>query len=461
MKQNTISRVVWLFLLTVIILFALSLIPAFTIGDITIKQIDLLSDLRTTPPAEDDMELLSPPDTISTTTTSTDSIRRDTTRIVPVERKANGVTLIEDYSPQHDGMSNLLQAIARRDTLGRPIRIAFIGDSFIEADILTQNIREMLQSRYGGCGVGYMAMHSDFPGFRRSVNQFDKGWHTHSVIDEPQMAYTSLPLQLYRPKNEATTRFKGVDKLQHIDRWEVSHILYIAEQPTCITLRTDSTSHTYNLSPAPKVQIISLQETTSLFEIKCDSTSQLTLWGAWLDAKNGIAVDNISMRGYSGGSIANLPIHRLQELQELIPYDMIVLQFGLNRMTASITRYPSFTEELTRVVQHLRQALPHTDILIMGIGDRCENEDGEMVTMKAVYGMRNAQRKAAIESGCLFWDTCEAMKSLGGMNQFVENKWANKDYTHISHAGGRPLAAEFVKAIEHALSQTSTPQADE
>lgn len=77
-----------------------------------------------------------------------------------------------------------------------------------------------------------------------------------------------------------------------------------------------------------------------------------------------------------------------------------------------------------------------------------------MKTMKEVYAMRRAQRAAARESGCLFWDTCEAMKYDGGMTRFVENGWANKDYTHISHAGGRPVARAFVRALGYALGDS-------
>ena len=78
--------------------------------------------------------------------------------------------------------------------------------------------------------------------------------------------------------------------------------------------------------------------------------------------------------------------------------------------------------------------------------------------MPAIYGMRKAQRNAAIEAECLFWDCCEAMKQIGGMPTFVGNNWASKDYTHINHTGGAPLANEFVKAIQYAIDNYQKPQ---
>ncbi len=38
----------------------------------------------------------------------------------------------------------------------RPVRIAYFGDSFIEADIFTADLREMLQQEFGGLRSGDM-----------------------------------------------------------------------------------------------------------------------------------------------------------------------------------------------------------------------------------------------------------------------------------------------------------------
>ena len=49
------------------------------------------------------------------------------------------------------------------------------------------------------------------------------------------------------------------------------------------------------------------------------------------------------------------------------------------------------------------------------------------------------------------------MKTLGGMETFVKNRWANKDYTHISFIGGTYIAEEFVKALKYAFEKKSAP----
>ena len=50
-----------------------------------------------------------------------------------------------------------------------------------------------------------------------------------------------------------------------------------------------------------------------------------------------------------------------------------------------------------------------------------------------------------------------AMGGENSMVSYVEHKpvWANKDYTHITHAGGRPIAKKFVEALMYCYNQKS------
>ena len=61
--------------------------------------------------------------------------------------------------------------------------------------------------------------------------------------------------------------------------------------------------------------------------------------------------------------------------------------------------------------------------------------------------MLDFQREAARNTGAAFWPTCDAMRAQGGMEQFVKNGWAGKDYTHINYAGGRRVAWALFDAL--------------
>lgn len=492
MKNNHLTQVVILFLLTIGILLGLSTLKPTDIN-FTTKEMDLLSSLRYESINKDSFEvkmqttnyelnnsvvnepnqsitkgesipneeIITPQAESNNHPICVDSMTlvmlSDSTTILPktdVPSKAGNITLIEDYTAEQSGLKNLETVVRSYNTLQRPIRIAILGDSFTEADIMTQNIRQLLQDVYGGCGVGYMPMYSDCPGFRHSISHVCEGWETHSVISKPEYKSTSLTLQVHRPQDstQAYTRYKGVTKYRHLDSWNVSKIGFIANKRANITVKTDSGRHSFVATPDNKAQFIIIPETTRSMEIRC-SQHGVAFWGAWLDGNNGFAVDNISVRGYSGTTIPTIPIERLKQLNEKIPYDLIILQYGLNCMAKHIMDYSYHTTQLVKAIKHLRAALPNTDFVIMGISDRCQNINGAIQTMKNVFPLRQAQRNAAIISQCHFWDCYEAMKTLGGMENFVNKKWANKDYTHISRVGGSYLAEEFINALKYAFEK--------
>ena len=84
-----------------------------------------------------------------------------------VDTCKSGMVCIEEYADSAGrGMNCFYEALGKVASLDRPVRIAYFGDSFIEADILTGDLREMLQKRFGGCGVGYVSITTKIAGFR-------------------------------------------------------------------------------------------------------------------------------------------------------------------------------------------------------------------------------------------------------------------------------------------------------
>lgn len=98
----------------------------------------------------------------------------DTVRLNPA------LVAIEQFAPADSGRLR-----AFYDTLlyaRRPVRIAVLGDSFIEGDILTADLREQLQLRYGGRGCGFAPMSSPLTGYRRTVGTRSAGWNSYNIM---------------------------------------------------------------------------------------------------------------------------------------------------------------------------------------------------------------------------------------------------------------------------------------
>ena len=104
-----------------------------------------------------------------------------------------------------------------------------------------------------------------------------------------------------------------------------------------------------------------------------------------MDPESGIVVDNFSTRGSSGQQLGNIPMKILRDYNRLRPYDLIVLQYGLNVAFEGGVNYSYYKNPMIKVVEHLRKAFPQASILIVGVGDReYRDEDGNLRTLPGV-----------------------------------------------------------------------------
>lgn len=413
------------------------------------------NDIDTEDAADIDPALLAAMNDSSSTSASTSvstnsSQLNDTIVPQPIPNKEGEMVIIEDYTEGSRGLSRLKAAI----NSPKLARIAVIGDSYIEGDIMTQNLRENLQKAYGGNGVGYVNMYSEFPGFRRSVKQSGSGWTEHAASKKGDKKYLALSEHYYTPKgSNATAGYKGVKALSNLDRWQKSQLLFIAPQSTTINIRTNGKEWTeHSVAGSPSVQAIVINEPTDNFEVKSSDPSTVFL-GTWLDGNNGISVDCMSSRGYSGITLTSVSADLCREMAKYVDYDLIILEFGINAMSAKQKDYSVYASRLEKVVNHVRKCYPNADILLMGIGDRGEKRNGEIHSMTSVSYMIDAQRTAARNARCLFWDTREAMGEEDAIVKWSKTGLANKDYIHLTHKGGAKLAEPLFNAIQKMLAK--------
>ena len=147
---------------------------------------------------------------------------------------------IENYG-ESNSLAKLRTALSQSSS--KQVRIAVAGDSFIEGDILTQDLRELFQNRYGGSGVGFMSMHTDFPGFRKTVRQTDKGWTMRDIRTmRGSDTIRALSGDYAISNGKASTTFKGVDRSEHTSQWTRSSAMFIAPNGGSVLLAGFRTS---------------------------------------------------------------------------------------------------------------------------------------------------------------------------------------------------------------------------
>ena len=452
MSRFNNSNPLLILLIALLILISVSFIPLNKISNGFLKDFSFLSDIV---PAEEDSsenvvvaddnldpdiaELLKNEqdnnDSIANNNL-TDSISDD---YVYCDTSIYTEPVIEDYTPNRTGLQHLKMALGHRGS--KTVRIAFLGDSYIEGDIFTQNIREALQDNFGGSGIGYTPVHSEIAGFRRSVNQTSSGWKIKNITESK--ANMILSGVYCNATGLAKTQFKGSKKLRHLENWNTSTLLFISPDDVDINVsQNKGEEQTHHFTGSQEVQALEIDGQTSNISISVNSNN-FTALGLYLNDNNGIAVDNMPIRGYAGIRHHSISAPIIEQMRQYIDYDLIVIEYGINAISSKQLNYNSYTSALKNDILKIKSCYPNADILILGVGDRGERRNGEIQTMKAVPAMIKAQRRMAQELGVLFWDTQLAM---GGNNSIVEwtnNKDTNKDYTHLSFKGGARLGKLF------------------
>ena len=198
------------------------------------------------------------------------------------------------------------------------------------------------------------------------------------------------------------------------------------------------------------MQSLSVDCLTDNFEIKTSAPELIGL-GVWLDGNTGIALDCMSSRGFSGVTLTKINSQLCRQMSAFIPYNLIILEFGINAMSAKQTDYHIYSNRMVNVISHVRSCYPGADILLLGIGDRGEKHGTEIHSMKVAEAMVTAQRDAARRARCLFWDTREAMGGQDAIVEWTRSGLANKDYIHLTHKGGAVLADKLFNAMQQSL----------
>lgn len=446
------NKIVATFLFTLFVVAgvgSLHYLPPMQIADKPLRKVDLLADIR---PEKAVM-----------------SVDTDTVVLPPVIKPAfvdtckAGMTCIEDYSDSTGcgGMSLFYEALSNRASLERPVRIAYFGDSFIEADIMTGDLRAMLQEHFGGCGVGYVPITSSVFGFRPTVRHSFSGWNSHAITDSVgfNRSFQDISNQYFVPRMGAEVTLSGQRKYaSHLDTCEVSSIYFLSTDSLRLTACINRSKVTsYSFQGDTLMQSVSVKGRIGQVRWKIEQADSASLFYAvTMDPEKGIVLDNFSTRGSSGQQLGHIPLSRLQDYNRLRTYDLIILQYGLNVAFEQGVNYTYYKNAMIPVVKRLKKAFPNAAILIIGVGDReYKDEQGELRTMPGVKNLIRYQQALAAETQVAFWNLFEAMGGEGSMVEMVESKpsMANYDYTHINFRGGKHLASLLFETLIYGKEQ--------
>lgn len=458
------------------VLVAVSFIPPQTVGGVKLRRANILSDLvvfddapaRTAESAVFDEEEFQVDMAEVTERIEADTlppsvqtlfewiIGRDTAERLPAVpdtlRQPRHIIPIEEYdSLRSDGMRAFYDTVL---TARRPVRIAVLGDSFIEGDILTADLREMLQQTYGGGGTGFVPMASPLTYFRRTVKTASKGWTAYNIMQRKKTP-EALREKFYvsgwicQPGPGASTRWEATSYRQRLDACTCGRIFFLSPNESRIEVTVNDTlrqEFVIEGDPAIRQIAVAAPRIGSLGFHVASGTEGFIGYGAVMES-DGISVDNYSIRSNNGQAMFWTDPSIDAQVDAMLDYDLVILQYGLNIMQKGVFNYTNYAAKIEKMIAFVRECFPGAAVLVMGVSDRSVRSDNGFEPMDAVPYMTAYQRSAARKAQAAFWPTGKAMRALGGMDYFVRSGWAGKDYTHINYAGGTRIAHALFDAL--------------
>lgn len=440
MKNHPI-RVTLLLLAVFAILLLLRLMPPFELGTVEIKKTDILADIIKTDGNDDGGEAA-----------MLEALRKQK----PAFRDScpPGMTCIEDYAEEGGcGMEPFYRALEQIGELDRPVRIAYLGDSFIEGDIITDALREMLQDRFGAGGLGYVDVASEMIELRPTIAHQADGWVDANIMKKQECNTANLSMSGHyaEAQTKAFVDYRLQPVRRHIGPFEQATLFVKPASCSQVSVARDG-------GPAESISVT--QSTTAvatatvsgpMSRVRFDVPSGTIAYGVALENHRGIVVDNFSIRGCSGTPLNSIPESHLQAINTLRPYDLVIIHFGLNVANKKQKNYSGYASHMKEVIDRFKRSMPHTALLVVSISDREDKVGGKLETAPGVMQLLAAQQQMAIDGGVAFWNLFEAMGGAGSIKEMADRKpaEARKDYTHINRRGGDRIADILCRSLLH------------
>lgn len=350
------------------------------------------------------------------------------------------------------------------------IRVLHYGDSQIEMDRLSNNIRSFFQSTFGGGGPGLVPVIQTIPSF--AVSQYASGNLTlYTSYGDGARCHGNYGLmaKCYRLEGSATfnanaSQNKNVDP--RVKQFSNITLLY-----------NDRTGH---FSATLKDRKRSYQETRQSlrtgiqnFHWMLDTTTsslQITMqgsadiYGIMIDHGYGVAVDNIPLRGSSGNQFTLITDTLLRTSYQQANVGLIILQFGGNAVPSihSQKALDNYCAGIEKQIKRVINCCPNAPIVFIGPSDMSTRKGGTLHTYPLLPQLIDSLKTIALRNHAAYWDLYEVMGGHDSMVAWVQNGLAGPDYVHFTPAGaqkvGKILSHNFETMYEFYRTRKNIPK---
>ena len=355
----------------------------------------------------------------------------------------------------------VFQAFERAQKEGKTVRVVHYGDSQIELDRISSNLRDALQERFGGEGTGMFPALTRTPmasishsaaggmaGFPMVGDSLTRraGHNRYGPLSQVVSVQGSGTVSLRALRQKST-----LERVRHFS--SVSVLYGRASDDFSVTAQSDT------LKPRPVTnKQDGLSWTTWRFSRPVDRatlkfTGSAEVYGIATDGRAGVTVDNVPLRGSTGTILTHIDKDLMKNAYLLDDTRLIILQFGGNFVPAagSSKAISGYMDKVRDQIAWFQEAVPGGKVLFIGPSDMAawDEEDGRLHTYRRLAEVVDSLKAVTLKCGAAYWDLYGMMGGANSMPQWVRHKpaLAGPDYVHFTPAGAKVVG----ETLSHSL----------
>lgn len=323
----------------------------------------------------------------------------------------------------------------------RVVRVLHYGDSQIEEDRMTMQIREQLQNLFGGHGCGLMPLAQTIPALSVKQELFMSGRRVNPSNGPRRYAVYAV---------RSMQRRDGLYGVMGQMAFMADSLVPGSEEITAVCVPQVPSSHytRWRVFADSAVHYSFAGDTAYLY-------GKGAVYGLSQECERGIIVDNIAMRGCLGLVFTKMDSAQLSSFYESENVRLIIMQFGGNAIPTN--QNPStinaIVKGLREQVRYVQRCAPNAGILFIGPSDMMRQIDGEWESYPMVGYMDALLRKMALEENIAYFSLYRWMGGEGSMLHWQEIGLAGADGVHFHRSGarkaGNAVASWIIEGMEN------------
>ena len=331
------------------------------------------------------------------------------------------------------------------------VRVVHYGDSQIELDRISQDLREALQERFGGSGTGLFPALGNVPS--ASISKAASGSFTQytmygdSTTQRAGHNRYGILAQVVQLTGSGTLTLRGTknkNAREGVKTFESVSVLYGKGENLVVKAASGTDK------PEPEVRKGDSGTTLLIWRFsqpveKATLTFQgnAELYGIGADGNAGVAVDNVPLRGCSGTIFTRISKPLMTDSFALTDTRLIILQFGGNMMPMirSAKQIEPYQEQIAKQIAYFHEVAPQAKILFIGPSDMGKSVNGRVVTWPHLPELVDSLKATALRNDAAYWDLYRMMGGENSMAQWVRHSppYAGPDYIHFTPAGAQKV----------------------